>query len=78
MANAATKVRKAFIDADKPMTLSEIKAVTDLRSSEISMALCYLTKWRYLTREIIGNEGAGRKKVWSYTYHKIAIPKDQL
>ena len=67
---AATTVRNAFIGAEKPMTLSEIATKTNLKASEISMALCHLRKNRYLSRELIANAaGKGRKNVWQYQYH---------
>lgn len=75
MANAATKVRNAFIDAEHPLTLSQIKDVTQLKASEISMALCYLRKWRYVTRDLTRSASSGRKNVWIYTYHKTALPR---
>lgn len=75
MANAATKVRKAFLDAETPLTLSQIKAVTNLKASEISMALCYLRKWRYVTRDLARSESSGRKNVWLYTYFETALPR---
>ena len=57
MANAATKVRDIFQLTQRPMTLTEIRqAQPDLKASQISMALCYFMKQRYMTREQIKNE----------------------
>jgi len=75
MANAAIKVRQAFIDANEPLTLAQIRIKTELRSSEVSMALCYLKKLRHLTRELVSGTGAGRKAIWQYTYHADKLPK---
>lgn len=70
-ANALVKVRKVFLENQKPMTLTEIRENTGLKSPEVSMALCHLMKFRYLTRERIPNviTGKARKMVWSYEYH---------
>ena len=76
MANAATKVRDIFTLTQRAMTLSEIRqAQPDLKASQISMALCYLMRQRYVTREPVKNELAkGRKNVWLYTYYKEKQP----
>jgi hypothetical protein len=68
MANAARKVRE-HLRENPIQTLLQIKtAVYDLKSSEISMALCYLRKKNYLTRELTKNEQNGRKLVWQYQF----------
>jgi hypothetical protein len=76
MANAATKVRDIFQLTQRPMTLSEIRqAQPDLKASQISMALCYLLRQRYMSREPVKNEMArGRKSVWLYTYYNQKQP----
>jgi hypothetical protein len=76
MANAATKVRDLFKLTQRPMTLTEIrKSQPDLKASQISMALCYLMRQRYMTREAIKNEHArGRRTVWLYTYYNQKMP----
>jgi predicted transcriptional regulator len=67
---ALSTVRKIFIDSEKPLTLSEIAAKTNLKAPEISMALCHLRQHRYVSREQVANDsGKGRKQVWSYEYH---------
>ena len=67
---AAKTVRNIFFEATKPLTLSEIVTLSNLKPSEISMALCHLRKNRYLSRELIANAaGKGRKNVWQYQYH---------
>lgn len=78
MANASSKVRKVFADLCVPLTLSKIKAhAPDLKASEISMALRYLQRQRFLTREQTENENnMGRKKVWVYQYHPERLPKE--
>jgi len=69
--NALVKVRKVFLDGCKPMTLTEIREQTGLKSPEVSMALCHLRKHRYVTRQRVANAtlGKARKTVWSYEYH---------
>ncbi len=77
MANASSKVRALFTESEgNPLTLMTIRTkLQDLRASEISMALCYLMRQRYLTREKIANSQAkGRKEVWSYRYHAERLP----
>ena len=77
MANAATKVRDIFQLTQRPMTLTEIRqAQPDLKASQISMALCYFMKQRYMTREQVQNDQSrGRKQVWKYTYSDIKLPR---
>ena len=76
VANASVKVREVFKQAQAPLTLHEIsKAVPDLKPSEISMALCYFMRQRYLSREQIANTSAGRKKVWLYHFHTTKLEK---
>ena len=67
--NAVSRVRKAFEKALAPQTLLNIQMETGLNASEVSMALCYLKKYRFVTREMIDNPtGKGRPQVWLYTY----------
>jgi hypothetical protein len=77
MANAATKVRDLFQLTQRPMTLTEIRqAQPDLKASQISMALCYFMKQRYMTREQVQNDQSrGRKQVWKYTYSETKLPR---
>ena len=77
MANSVTKVRAIFLDKQKSLTLTEIKqAAPELKASQISMALCYLRKQRYLDRTQVKNEkSVGRRTVWLYTYHETKLPK---
>jgi len=50
----------------------------ELKASQISMALCYFMRQRYMTREQIKNEQSrGRKNVWLYHYHAEKLPKYQ-
>lgn len=71
------KVRLAFETAQKPLTLTELKTYTnDLERNEISMALCYLRRQRYVSRRLIDNANVGRKTVWLYEYHKTKQPKE--
>jgi hypothetical protein len=70
MANAARNIRGIFDDAEDSLTLTEIKsALPDLKSNQISMALCYFVKKGELTRQQVPNEKSkGRKNVWLYTH----------
>lgn len=79
MANASSKVRAIFTDATKPLTLAEIKGLAvDLKSSEISMALSYLMRQRYLTRDTVPNTSTrGRKQVYVYQYHSERIEQNE-
>ena len=78
MPNASSKVRNLFRNHNPVLTLSQIhEQATDLKGSEISMALCYLMRQRYVTRKLIPNTStAGRKNVWEYTYHTKRLPKE--
>ena len=50
MANARVKVRQVFQDISPVLTLSQIREhLPELKSSEVSMALCYLMRMRYLS-----------------------------
>lgn len=79
MANAAKKVRDVFKDAQTALTLANIKeALPELKANEISMALCYFLKQRYLTRVQVENASVrGRKKVWIYTFHEVRLPSPE-
>jgi hypothetical protein len=70
MANAVVKIRAVFDAQQKPLTLREITAqASDLLPNEVSMALCYLMRQRYVIREPIDNTTPkSRKQVWLYTY----------
>lgn len=70
MSNAVVKIRAVFDAQKKPLTLREITAqASDLLPNEVSMALCYLMRQRYVKREPIDNTTPkARKQVWLYTY----------
>ena len=69
--NAVKRVRQAFEKAGIPQTLKKIQIETGLEAPEVSMALCYLLKSRFVTRQEIPNpEGKGRASVWMYSYFK--------
>ena len=71
---AASKVRAVFIEEQAPLTLYDIAVKTDLKAPQISMALCYLRRQRYLSRTLVCNPHAkGRKEVWQYEYHSSRI-----
>lgn len=76
MSNATKKVRTIMQENASVNTLTDLRRVLpDLKASEISMALCYLMKQRYLTRmEIENTASKGRKKVWRYQYHAERVP----
>lgn len=77
---SATKIRSLFISSQAPLTISDIRvAHPELKANEISMALCYLLKQRYLTRETTENKlKDGRKKVFVYTYHIERLPAEAI
>lgn len=75
MANTVQKLRALFEATNKPMTITEIKQLSsDLKSSEISMGLCYLKRQRYVYRTIVPNPTHGRKNVYQYHYSKTKLP----
>ena len=78
MANASVKVRKVFQDFSSELTLTQIREhLPELKASEVSMALCYLMRMRYLTRSAVENNSPKqRKSVWQYTYHAERLPKE--
>ena len=72
---AAVAIRNIFTENDRPYTAGEIsRARPTLKPSQISMALSYLLKQRYVTRELVPNTHTGRKLVWQYTYHVSRAP----
>lgn len=77
MANAAKKVKSLLQSNPVGLTLSEIKnQIPDLKANEISMALCYLMRMRWLTRQPVKNtKTMGRKNVYTYTYHSERLTK---
>lgn len=76
--NAVSKLRAFFTEVKEPLTLSQInKKITSLEPNEISMALCYLIRQRYATRELVENPTPkSREKVWLYTYSETKLPKE--
>ena len=71
---AASKVRELFIAQSLPLTLADIASQTELKAPQISMALCYLRRQRYLSRTKVSNtHSRGRKEVWQYEYHPNRI-----
>lgn len=75
--NAVAKVKAVFKAHQTPLTLAQIKEqANDLKSNEISMALCYLMRQRYASRTQIENSVKKmRKSVWLYTFHETKLPK---
>lgn len=67
---AVTKIRKVFREAQRPLTLREIREqLPDLQAPQISSTLCYFMRQKYVIREPVQNIAAReRKKVWRYTY----------
>jgi len=78
MSKAVTKIQAFFKSNPSPFTLKSIKeAHPELKPSEISMALCYLKKQRYVSMQpVASNTIKGRKQVWSYTYYSEKLPKE--
>lgn len=78
MPNASSKVRTIFKSFNPVLTSTQIlEQAPDLTKSEISMALNYLLRQRYVTRKLIPSpSNIGRKNVWEYTYHTKRLPKE--
>jgi DNA-binding IclR family transcriptional regulator len=75
MANAVSTLRSVLKSHEGGITLAEIAEKCTLATSEISMALCYLLKQRYVTRSrIAASAKMGRKQIWSYTYYNVRLP----
>lgn len=77
---AVTTLRALFTKENKPLTLHELTEKSGLLSNEVSMALCYLLRQRYVTREPINNDNwkIGRKVVFNYTYSSVKLPKENI
>lgn len=67
---AVRMVQDLFMTGCRPLSLCGIRrAIPSLKSSQISMALCYLMRRQKLERESISNPvEKARKSVWLYTY----------
>lgn len=78
MAKAALTVKQVLQEHSGQITLAQIMSkAPQLKASEVSMALCYLMKMRYITRELTENKTPkSRKQVWLYTYHANRLPKE--
>jgi predicted transcriptional regulator len=75
MANAVKKVKAEFL---KNGTLTHTKLrelIPDLKKNEISMALNYLRRQKYVSRVLVANtlQHRARPQVWEYTYHAEKI-----
>lgn len=77
VSQAVTKIKQAFQNSEKPLTITDLRAIhPDLKSSQISMSLCYLIRARWVTRnKIESGIKRGHQMVWQYTYHKERLPK---
>jgi predicted transcriptional regulator len=71
MANAAATLITVFRENEGVFTMQDLMPLAaSLRKNEISMALCYLLKQGYLSRQKVDRQGSrGRKEVWAYTFH---------
>lgn len=69
MPNATSTLRSIFAK-QMPLTMPEIlELAPDLKKNEVSMALCYLMKQGYLSREKVDRKSTkGRKEIWQYTF----------
>jgi hypothetical protein len=51
----------------------------ELKSSQISMSLCYLMRSRWVTRDQVESGlKRGHKMMYRYTYHQERLPKDAI
>jgi predicted transcriptional regulator len=80
ISQAVTKVRNAFVNTNNALTITDIKLIIpELKSSQISMSLCYLYKARWVTREKVkSNLKRGHSMVWLYTYYADRLPKNAI
>jgi hypothetical protein len=71
MPNASSTLMTIFRESKEPLTMHELLPLAEsLKKSEISMALCYLLKQGYLSREKVERRGTrGRKEIWCYQFH---------
>jgi hypothetical protein len=71
MPNASSTLMTIFRESSEPLTMHELLPMAEsLKKNEISMALCYLLKQGYLSREKVERRGTrGRKEIWLYTFH---------
>jgi hypothetical protein len=76
--NSIVNIRNVFRQKNKPLTLADIKAeLPELKSSTISMALCYFLKSRYVIREKITNTNPKHiRNVWLYSYSESKFKKE--
>lgn len=77
MPNSVQKIRNLFEAVNQPLTLNDIKRqIPDLASSEISMAMCYLRRQRYVYKTLIDNKNQGRKRIFLFHYSKDKLSED--
>lgn len=77
MANPVQKIRKLFEAVNQPLTLTEIrKHLPDLKSSEISMAMWYLRRQRYVYKTLVRSAALGRTHVFQYHYSQTKLPEE--
>lgn len=74
---SVTQVKKVFMDRKEPLTLSDLgKECLGIYPNQLSSALCYLMRARWVTREKRENpDNRGHKTIWVYTYHPERLPK---
>lgn len=66
---AVGQLKDLFMADRNGWSIRQLQEQTRLQSSQLSMALCYLTKRGVITRTKTGNnESSGPKLVWVYTY----------
>lgn len=70
MSHAANKVRTLLSNTPHRMTFSQVrKELPELLENEVSMALCYLLRKGFVSREQVPNPiNKGRKMVWEYKF----------
>jgi DNA-binding transcriptional regulator GbsR (MarR family) len=80
ISQAVTKIKAAFMQHEKPLTISDIRQLhAELKASQISASLCYLIRARWVTRDQIeSNFKRGHKMVYRYTFHKERLPKNAI
>jgi hypothetical protein len=77
VSQAVTKIKQAFANSQNALTITDLRTIyPELKSSQISMSLCYLMRARWVTRnQVESGIKRGHKMIWSYTYHQERLPK---
>jgi uncharacterized protein YifN (PemK superfamily) len=80
ISQAVTKIKAAFMQHERPLTISDIRLLhAELKASQISASLCYLMRARWVTRDQVESGlKRGHRMMYRYTYHKERLPKNAV